>query len=135
MASMIAIRYFLAEHRIAQNVLLAMLLFGILAKPVLFSLGEMHEIQHDPMAAISHSDLGAEHDESEQSPDHKGSEGSKALHALTHFAHNCDQPTNAETGYFAGLSAALSRIHLPIMVDSPRKSAIPATLFRPPISV
>lgn len=129
------IRQFFAKQSFPQILLLGMLVFGILIKPVLFSLGEMHEIQHDPIAAISHMDLGAEHDENEQSPDHKDSIGSNALHALTHFAHNCDQPTCTETGCFASLGAALSLTLLPTLADSPRKSAMPASLFRPPISI
>jgi hypothetical protein len=129
------IRRLISEHRIPQIFLLGLLIFGILIKPFLYSLGEMHEIQHNPMAAISHIDLSAEHDENAEGPDHKDSLGSNALHALTHFAHNCDQPTCAETGCFAGLGPVLSRTHLPTIADSPRKSATPASLFRPPISV
>lgn len=129
------IRRLLARHRFPQILLLGLMAVGILIKPILFSMGEMHELQHDPMAAISHTDLGAEHDESGQSPDHKGSAGTSILHALTHFAHNCDQPTSTETGYFSSLSTASSNAYLPALTDSPRKSAVPVTLFRPPISI
>lgn len=129
------IRHLFAKHPFTQILLLGLLAFGVLIKPVLFSMGEMHEIQHDPMAAISHMDLGAEHDENNQSPDHKGSAGALALHTLIHFAHNCDQPTCTETAFFASFGAALSLTLLPTLADSPRKSAMPASLFRPPISI
>jgi hypothetical protein len=129
------IRRLIAKYRFLQILLLGLLAFGILIKPVLFSMGEMHELQHDPKAAISHVDLSAAHDENQQSPDHKDSIGSNMLHSLTHFAHNCDQPTCNEAGCFASLSAALSRAQIANLGDAPRKSAIHSTLFRPPISI
>jgi hypothetical protein len=129
------IRRLLARHRFPQIMLLGLLAFGILIKPVLFSMGEMHELQHDPNAAISHVDFAVFHEESTQNTDQGGQTNAHTLHALTNFAHNCDQPTCTEAGCFASLGAGLCRAHIATPADAPRKSAIPTTLFRPPISI
>lgn len=129
------IRRFFAKHRFQQILLFGLLAFGILMKPVLFSMGEMHELQHDSIAAISHADLGASHAGNIQDSSQDDRKIANVLHTLTHFAHNCDQPTYTETVCFTSLDAALSRGHIAIPGDAPRKSGIPSTLFRPPISI
>lgn len=135
MMRMSIIRRQFSKNRFPQILLLALLAFGILIKPVLFSMGEMHELQHDPKAAISHVDLDASHDGNAQDSGQDDRTNASALHTLTHFAHHCEQPTCTEAGCFASLDAALGRVHIPTPGESHRKSAIPATLFRPPISV
>jgi hypothetical protein len=129
------IRGLIAKYHYSQILLFGLLAFGIFMKPVLFSMGEMHELEHDPKAAISHVDLGESHEVNPENPSQDDRANANVMHTLTHFAHNCDQPTCTEAGCIASLSAALSRTHIANPGDPPRKAARPETLFRPPISI
>lgn len=127
------IRRLLTRHRFPQILLLGLMAVGILIKPILFSMAEMHELQDNPNAAISHVDIGASHDGNAQDSGQDDRTNASALHALTNFAHNCDQPTCTETGYFTSLSTVLSRTNIPVLSYSLRKSVRPSSLLRPPI--
>lgn len=129
------IRGLIAKNRFTQIILFGMLALGIIMKPVLFSIGEIHELQHDPMAAYHHADLSTSHVEDNQNLNQNQKVTTKVLHILTHYAHSGDQPTLNENGSFANLDAALSRNHIPTLIDAPLKTGIPSTLFRPPISI
>ena len=127
------IRRLLARHRFPQILLLGLMAVGILIKPILFTMGEMHELQDNPKAVISHVYISTSHEGDPQESGQDGRTNASALHALTNFAHNCDQPTCTEIGCFASLSAVLSRLSIPTLSDSWRESVRPSSLLRPPI--
>jgi hypothetical protein len=129
------IRRLFAKYRFVQICLFGLLAFGMLIKPVLFNLSEMHALQHNSTNAISHLDLGRIHDGEKQSPNSKDLTTTNTLHTLIHFTQNCDQSTSIETPCLADVLTAQNRAHLPIFDNSPQKSILPPSVFRPPITV
>lgn len=124
------------RHRSAASLRLiayAILALALLVRPVLASLGEMHELAHDPSG--SHLDIssggGTHHDELSEASE--GSEAS-ALHTLLHFAHCCGQLSAAAVAitFDAANPAPTVRVHGPPNASVPM--ARWQTPFRPPIT-
>jgi hypothetical protein len=109
----------------------AILALSLLLRPVLASLGEMHELAHDPSG--SHLDVGHFPGSAAQPPADEGSDQS-ALHTLLHFAHCCGQLSAG------AVSVAIDTLTPPadVRVLSFRLAAVPSTRwqtpFRPPIA-
>lgn len=111
----------------------AILALALLVRPVLASLGEIHELAHDPSG--SHLDISAGADTHHDEADEAG-EGSdaNALHTLLHFAHCCGQLSAAAVAITfdpVNLAPAL-RVHEPPNASVPM--ARWQTPFRPPIT-
>lgn len=76
----------------------AILALSLLLRPVLASMGEMHEFAHE--SAGQHLDVGDDsmHHHDDPAPRDSGSDegGSGALHTLLHLAHCCGQGAAAQ---------------------------------------
>ncbi|KAF1684969.1 hypothetical protein B1992_13700 [Pseudoxanthomonas broegbernensis] len=115
--------------------LLALLLvLGLLARPVLGSVGEVHELAHEDAAAHAHASAvdGPSHGAGHADDGERGTAG--LLHALLHFAHCCGQvpalPSAAPTPALAWTAAVAPRP----LDHGGLPSAPVLTPFRPPIS-
>lgn len=127
------------RHRFAASLRLlayAILALSLLLRPVLSSLGEIHELAHDPTG--SHFDVaaGADKHHGQAADAHGTGDGgdAKVLHSLLHFAHCCGQLSAA---MFEATSGALA----PVAAGSLRATNDPSlplapwqTPFRPPIT-
>lgn len=111
----------------------AILALSLLLRPVLASVGEIHELAHDPSG--SHLDVasvdGSSHHE--EGGEEEGG-GSAALHSLLHFAHCCGQVSAAAVAVaFDGLpQLTASRAREPL--DAALALARWQSPFRPPIT-
>jgi hypothetical protein len=110
---------------------LVLLVFGLVAMPVLAAMGELHELAHDPagMHALSgHAPNAAQDDE----PREEG--GSQTLHTLIHFAHCCGQSPLASLPMlvFVASPPAGGVLLLPEPQLLPQASSLAP--FRPPIT-
>ena len=114
---------------------LALFVLGLILQPVLASLGELHELAHDPSGLHSHS-VQSDHS---AMPSTLSSQGPQAaartatLHVLLHFAHCCAQSSVVMTtglAFVAGVPAASQPIEQRAQVVLPAR---PMALFRPPI--
>lgn len=118
---------------------LGLLALGLVMKPVLASLGELHELAHDPTgihALADHGDHASEvsQDEITYDESRQDERGSDALHALIHFAHCCGQSSLTALPAIAAIAA-------PPVADAllmPEPQILPQALvlapFRPPIA-
>lgn len=120
---------------------LGMLALGMALMPVLASLGELHELAHDPsgshaMAAhdVHHNAVADSHDEPVPDADGEDRQGSDPLHALLHFAHCCGQQSLTAAALMPVLAQPEPSAAL-LMPDAqvvPRSPALAP--FRPPIA-
>lgn len=113
-------------------IVLGLAALGLVLQPVMATVGEMHELAHDPSGMHSH-DLHAEELDAElAAAGEQDQGGAKTLHVLLHFAHCC------------GATAALLPVLEPIPpIPAPgrlaiRKAPIPPAAhlpspFKPPI--
>lgn len=113
---------------------LVLLVFGLVAMPVLAAMGELHELAHDPagMHALSGHDEPAPNAAQDDEPREEG--GSETLHTLIHFAHCCGQSPLASVPalVFVASSPAGGVLLLPEpQLLSQASSLAP---FRPPIT-
>lgn len=113
---------------------LGMLALGLMMKPVLTSIGELHELAHDPSgthAVAGHAEhvLDASQDEDEQD-----ASGSAALHALIHFAHCCGQSSLASLPAIAFMAAPPCADAVVMPEPQVLLHALSLAPFRPPIT-
>lgn len=113
---------------------LGVLALALLMRPVLSSMGEIHELTHDPSGQhldVDHGRGAGAHDAAKE-----GREGKSAgvLHAFLHFAHCCGQ---ASFGPPEGPAAGLNPPPPPRIAEVapvPAATAHWTTPFRPPIA-
>jgi hypothetical protein len=120
---------------------LGMLALGMALMPVLASVGELHELAHDPSGSHGLATHGEHHDAAVDSRDDGESGvagedglGSDPLHALLHYAHCCGQ--QSVTG--ARLMPVLAQPAAGAALLMPRAQVVPyapvLAPFRPPIT-
>ncbi len=118
---------------------LGLLALGLVMKAVLASIGELHELAHDPTgthALADHGDHASEvsQDHDSQDEGRQDERGSNALHALIHFAHCCCQPSLTALSPI-DVAAAPPSGHALLMPEPQVKPHAPALApFRPPIA-
>lgn len=113
---------------------LGLLALGLVMKPVLASLGELHELAHDPTevhASAGHGDHTHDAFQDEGAQDERGAE---ALHALVHFAHCCGQSSLASLPAIAAIAAPPSADALLMPEPQMLSQALSLAPFRPPIT-
>jgi hypothetical protein len=115
-------------------VALAVLALSLLLRPVLSSIGEVHELAHDPSGQhldISHAGQSSTHD---AAGERKEGKDASTLHALLHFAHCCGQASTVPPDSPGHLQHSLPA---PVIADNGALRPALArwtTPFRPPIS-
>lgn len=127
------------RHRSAASlrvIAYAIFALSLLLRPVLASMGEMHEFAHE--SAGQHLDVGdgSVHHHDEPAPHDSGSDedGSGALHTLLHLAHCCGQ------GAAVQFAVAFDPVRLEpssraeAALDADVRQASWPTPFRPPIT-
>lgn len=110
---------------------LALFVLGLVVQPVFASLGELHELAHDPSGLHSHS-LQSDHS-TMASRGPRADARAATLHVLLHFAHCCTQSSVVMTTGLAlltGVPAASQPTERRAQVVLPAR---PMALFRPPI--
>lgn len=108
----------------------ALLMAGVLVKPVLAFAGELHEAEH---AALSGEDLHA-HAGSDQAPDPVDPpDGKNPWHALMHFGHCCGQAPALMPLAYIGPHLPTADVPLPPWSAAFKPAAQPVAL-RPPIT-
>lgn len=133
-----------ARHRLpfAMRVfVLGMLSLGMALMPVLASVGEIHELAHDPSGSHAMATHGDHHDAADESheelvadADGEDGQGTDPLHALLHFAHCCGQQSLTASALMPVLAQPEPSAAL-LMPDAqvvPRSPALAP--FRPPIT-
>ncbi|KAF1696698.1 hypothetical protein CSC62_08975 [Pseudoxanthomonas jiangsuensis] len=120
------------------RLLVALLVLGLLVRPVLSAVGEVHELDHEGAASHAHApaadgpaDAGRAGDGHADGPE-RGAAG--LLHTLLHFAHCCGQvPALPSMSYAPALAWTTGVAPLPadrgLLPSAPVLSP-----FRPPIS-
>jgi hypothetical protein len=107
---------------------------SLLLRPVLSSIGEMHELAHDPSGQhldIEHAAGATTHDAARERGEGKSAD---TLHALLHFAHCCGQVSAVNPDGVAHTPAVLPYTPL-LNPDAARPpTARWTTPFRPPIT-
>jgi len=120
---------------------LGMLMLGMALMPVLTSVGELHELAHDPTGNHGLSTHGDHHDAAVESHDGaaedtagEDGQGSDPVHALLHLAHCCGQQSLTATALMPVLphSEPSTALHMPDTQVLPRTPALAP--FRPPIT-
>lgn len=115
--------------------LLAVMVFALtlLVGPVLSSIGEVHELAHDPSG--QHSDVESGHRRSTHNTVREQQEGKAAdtLHALLHFAHCCGQASAAFQAKILDAVEIAPATRPAAFVDASVSRARWYTPFRPPI--
>ena len=120
------------------RLLVALLVLGLLVRPVLSAVGEVHELGHEGAAAHSHTSAmdGLAHpgDSGDGHADDREHGGTGLLHTLLHFAHCCGQVPALPSVPFAPALAWSAGI-APLPADRGLLPSAPLlTPFRPPIS-
>ena len=116
---------------------LVLFAFGLVMQPVIASLGEMHELAHDPTGghALAHSHT--DHSDGKQvepgDTTESGQEPASTLHFLMHHAHCCGLSGLAVLPAMRVAPMALGGA-CPALVEPQRLLQAPSlTPFRPPI--
>lgn len=127
------------RHRSAASlrvIAYAILALSLLLRPMLASLGEMHEFAHE--SAGQHLDVGGEsmHHDDDPTPHDSGSgdDDSGTLHTLLHLAHCCGQGAAAELAVAFNPVPLESGERAAAVVDANVRPASWPTPFRPPIT-
>ena len=112
--------------------MLGLFALGVALQPVLASLGELHELAHDPTgghAHVEHVDGASALDAIDQ----QESEQAGTLHVLLHFAHCCGQSATLLPALQMGqvIAAATSLWVSTSRLPVPARSLAP---YRPPLS-
>jgi len=120
---------------------LGVLALGMALTPVLGSLGELHELAHDPSGShvpATHGDHHApaadSHDVAAADTGAEDGQGTDPLHALLHFAHCCGQQSLTGSTLIPLLAqpASSSALLMPDAQLMPKSAALAP--FRPPIT-
>ena len=114
--------------------ILAALALSLLLRPILSSLGEIHELAHDPGG--QHLDIGtfAETTAGHAAEEQPEGKGAGTLHALLHFAHCCGHASAAFPGFALEPVRLTAADHLMDNADAAIPRARWQAPFRPPIS-
>ncbi len=111
--------------------LLGALALGLVLQPIFASLGELHELQHDPVGSHAIA-MPHDHASGEAVEDH--GEDADPLHTLIHLAHCCSQ-SFANFSSLLLLAALLPRETLPLPATQVHAKALSLAPFRPPIAI
>ena len=120
---------------------LGLLALGMAMMPVLGSLGELHELAHDPSGSHGvathgehHASAADSHGSDQADADGAEGQGSDPLHALLHFAHCCGQQSLTASALMPSLvqPASSTALRIPVAQDIPRAPTLAP--FRPPIT-
>ena len=142
---MLRLRHALRPLSLPRLLVLALLVLGVLAKPVLASIGEVHELQHDPAGRHLHldddgrhlpvaDDARADSEPTTTRPAGAPSDGDGLLHELLHFAHCCGQSPQSVPAVAATLPAAPGDTALATRTSVPAPRHHAHGVFRPPIT-
>lgn len=141
---MLRLRHAIRPLSLPRVLVLALLVLGVLAKPVLASIGEVHELQHDPAGRHLHLDDGDRHlpvaDTRADSeplttpPVAPTSDGDGLLHELLHFAHCCGQSPQSVPAVVTTMPAAPGDTTLAARTSVPAPRHHAHGVFRPPIT-
>ena len=119
--------------------LFALLALGMLLKPMLESMGEIHELAHDPVASQASANFGedaadASHAIGLQTGGDQREGAEDPLHALDHIAHCCcpSSLTSSPIALATATPASTERPHLQASQVVPQ--ALRIAPFRPPIT-
>lgn len=113
---------------------LAVLALSLLLRPVLSSLGEIHELAHDPTGQHLDVDHGSGQTTHDAAKENKEGKGAGALHAFLHFAHCCGQVSfgpPAASVYASEIHPQPQRTDLAVTRPAVARWTTP---FRPPIA-
>jgi hypothetical protein len=113
---------------------LGLLALGLLMKPVLASIGELHELAHDPTGTHALAGHGDHVSGVSQDEDPQGERGLDSLHALIHFAHCCGQSSLASLPAIEVLAAPPSADVLLMSEPQVLSQTLSIAPFRPPIT-
>lgn len=118
---------------------LGLLALGLVMKPVLVSIGELHELAHDPtgthaLAAQADHAHDVSQADSLQDEGRQDERGADTLHALIHFAHCCGQSSLASLPAIATVAAPPSAEALLMPEPQVLSQALSLAPFRPPIT-
>ncbi|TWI01896.1 hypothetical protein IP90_02456 [Luteimonas cucumeris] len=122
---------------------LGLLAFGLVTKPVLASIGELHEFAHDSTqthALAGHEDhaqaaADASTDDRPHDEHPQEERGTDALHALVHFVHCCGQTPLASLPALAIMATPPASGTLLMSAPQMPPQALSLAPFRPPIAV
>jgi hypothetical protein len=126
------LRASIRRHPVLHTILLVMLALGLMIKPTLAAVGQIHEMTEQTAlaAAADHDDQAHDehdHGEPERDPDH-----AMGSHGLLHQV-----DASASTGLLIGPVSTASPppcVVLPSHREAAERSGPPSTLFRPPIA-
>ncbi|HZX81080.1 MAG TPA: hypothetical protein VFE72_09035 [Lysobacter sp.] len=113
---------------------IAILALAVLARPMLSSLGEMHELAHDP-SGLHGAGAGASGHEHDTATTGNDAERTDTLHALLHFAHCCGQASAVPLDARLRLPAGIAHARPMYPLDAALSRGRWATPFRPPIRI
>ena len=118
---------FIRRLRLLRLPALVLLVFAMLATPVLAAVGDLHEVGHSQAAE------GGEHGADDHDGDDEHAEGD-LLHALMHAAHCCSHLAAVfESVSLAGVHDLMPAAQLPEILAPP--PAPRTSVFRPPIAI
>ena len=122
----------LRRHRlplVLRVLVLAMFVLGVAMQPVLASLGELHELSHDPSGNHAHAAHAGDAVAAETPDD----EDPRALHVLLDFARCCGQPTAMPMSSPQMPMPIAESVALPLGASQPPIAAPKLAPYRPPI--
>jgi hypothetical protein len=114
--------------KILRASLLVLLVLGLLAKPMLNQIGDLHSLEH---AVLADAD-GHGHDHGDDHDDEPGQDHAKGAHGLMHQANIGAFSDSLPTIAFLSRCAFPTALPVPDLPSAPRQFA--ATPFRPPIA-
>ena len=116
-------------RRLLRASVLALLVLGLLVKPVMVLCADAHEIQHALLAAVEPAGIPHFHgDRDDPQPNSDATHGTRNLAQSASFAYAPITPV------MAVLAPELPPIALPPPASTPLVERSPATPFRPPIA-
>lgn len=115
--------------RLLRALIVLALMFGLAIQPVLASIGELHELAHDP--AGSHGYVDGDASATALVADQ--SDSAETLHTLLEFAHCCGQSTTSAPSALIWPEQYAPALTLPIVEAQTVPGAHALAPFRPPI--
>ncbi|MCF7221542.1 hypothetical protein [Marilutibacter chinensis] len=142
---MLRLRHAVRPLSLQRLLVLALLVLGVLAKPVLASIGEVHELQHDPSGQHLHLGQNGDHDIASDgvhvdhrlqsdAPADAPSDDGNLLHELLHFAHCCGQSPQSVPAAAMTVPAIAGDATGPANAAAPAPDHRSQDVFRPPIT-